>query len=182
MGGEFDFERFLPILIIAIIAIGLVIYVVFLSRALNGKKGDPKDQELEERRGSIKVSRVSGFMPFKYRKFYEALKSALPSKYIIVPNIAIELLFQRAYRKELRLEGEYLSFCVFTAEFAPVLAIALQDFTDAGDAVFRLTTSQKKLIQSAGIPVMEYEIRDTYSIDDLRLALARAMNPLFSEK
>lgn len=177
--GEFRFQDFLLILIVIAIVAGILIYLYLLNKSLNGTKNSAKNMELEERRGSIKVTCVSGFMPYKYRLFFETLKKAMPANYIILPNIAIELLFQRAYRKELQLEGEYLSFCVFNTDFVPILAISLTDFTDVSDTVFRLTESQKKLIQSAGIPVMEYEIRDSYSIDELRRSLAKAMNPLY---
>lgn len=182
MLGDFSFESILPIIIVVAIVIAIIIYLYLLNKGLNSGQGDSKNIELEERRASIKVSRVSGFMPDKYRTFYEVLKKAMPSNYIILPNIAVELLFQRAHRKDLQLEGQYVSYCVFTSEFAPVLVISLNDFSDISDVVFRLTASEKRLIQASGIAVLEYNVRDNYSIDDLRRSIAKTMNPLYLDK
>jgi|GEM_PF-1895452 len=179
VGDGISFESILPVIIIAAIVVAILVYLFFLNNTLNNKKDNIRDMELEERRGSIKVSRVTGFMPPKYREFYMALKTAMPDKYKILPNIAIELLFQRANRRELKLEGYYASFCVFTRDFSPVLVIALNDFTEVGDRNFRISPSQKKLIMNSGIPVLEYEVRDNYSIDELRRTIAQALNPLF---
>jgi len=169
------------IIIVAIVA-AIAVYVVFLFKRLNRGVRDVEDSELSERRKSMKVARVAGFMPQKYRAFYDILKTAMPAHYIILPNIAVELLFQRANRKELQLEGQYASFCVFNQSFVPILVIQLRDFSDAADMVFLLSDTVKELVKSLGIPVMEHEIRDHYNIDDLRRNIAKAMNPLFTEK
>jgi hypothetical protein len=169
------------IIIVAIIA-AVAAYVVLLYRGLNRGVRDVTDSELSERRKSMKVSRVSGYMPHKYRAFYDVLKTAMPAHYIILPNTAVELLFQRANRKELQLEGQYASFCVFNQSFVPILVIQLRDVSDASDAVFIISDTVKELIQNLGIPIMEQEIRDHYSVDDLRRNIAKAMNPLFAER
>ena len=177
-----NLKEFLPYIIIALIAIVIIIYVVFLSKKLNSGARELAEIELEDRRRSIKVSRVSGFIPYQYRAFFEALKAAMPADYIILPNIAVELLFRRVNRKDLKLEGHYVAFGIFTTTFTPVLVIDLKDYSAATDIVFKLSESEKNLIRSMGIYIMEYEIRDTYNIDDLRRAIAKSMNPLYSDK
>jgi len=173
----------IPVIIVTVVVIlAILLYVVLLRKGLNTGVRGLETTELSERRKSMKVSRVTGFMPQKYRAFYEVLKSAMPTHYIILPNIAIELLFARANRKELQLEGQYVSFGVFTKDFRPILVIDLRDFSDATDMIFTLTETEKQLIQNLGIPVMEHEIRDSYTIDELRRRIAKALNPLFSEK
>jgi len=169
-------------IIIAVIVGAVAIYLVLLSKGLNSGVRDLAESELGERRKSIKVSRVSGFMPSKYRAFYEVLKVAMPSHYVILPNIAIELLFTSSNRKELQLEGQYVSFCVFTKDFKPILVIDLKDFSDASNLVFSLTDTEKELIQNLGLPILEHEVRDHYSVDELRRSIAKAMNPLYAER
>lgn len=170
----------LVIVIVVVIVIALALYGIFLSKQLNSGVRDTTTSELAERRQSIKVSPVHGFIPPKLVAFYDVLKAAMPSHYIILPNIAMELLFQRANRKELQLAGQYVSFVAFTKAFAPVLAIQANDFSEATDSVFVATEEEKALVRGLGIPFMEYPIRDNYNIDDLRRAIAKAMNPLFS--
>ena len=171
-------NTYLPILAIAAIVIVIVIYAVILNKKLNSDKKDVKQSELDERRRSVKVNKVSGFIPPKISAFYEVLKVAMPAQYVILPNIAIELLFQRANRKDLCLTGQYATFCIFTAKFAPVLVIELVDYSVATDAVFIIPPKIKEMLRNSGIPVLEYAIRDTYSIDDLRMTISKAMNPL----
>ena len=175
-------DDILPIVIAVVIALVIIGYGIWLNKKLNSGVRDVASSELDERRRSIKVSRVAGFIPDKYRAFYDVLKVAMPSNYVILPNIAAELLFQRANRKELQLEGQYISFCVFTNSFSPVLVIQLNDYSVATDAVFVLPDKIKELIRSLGIPVMEHDIRDQYNIDELRRCIAKAMNPLYSDK
>jgi len=170
------------VIVIAVIIIAIAIYAVLLNKGLNRGTRNVESTELSERRHSMKVSRVSGFIPYKYRAFFEVLKTSMPAQYIILPNIAVELLFQRSNRKELKLEGQYVSFGVFTKEFQPVLVIDLKDFSESSDLVFSLSDNEKQLIRNLGIPVMEHEIRDSYSVDELRRAIAKAMNPLYSDR
>lgn len=167
-------------IIIAAIVIVVGAYAFLLNRKINSAKSDLRMSELEERRKSVKVNKVVGFIPPKIITFHNVLKSAMPSNYIIIPNAAIELLFQRANRKDLALEGTYATFCVLTANFAPVLVIELVDYSGVTDSVFKIPQNIKELLIHTGIPVMQYEIRDSYSIDDLRRKIAKAMNPLYS--
>ena len=177
-----DFQEVLPIIIVVVIAMAILIYVVLLNRGLNREVREVAVSDLGERRQSIKVSRVAGFIPIKYRDFYAALKAAMPTNYIILPNIAVELLFQRNNRKELKLEGQYVSFGIFSTEFTPVLVIQLNDYSTATDLVFHVKDNIKDLIRNIGIPIMEHDIRDNYNIDELRRAIAKVMNPLYSDK
>lgn len=176
-----DFEEILPYLIIAAVVAICLLYVFLLHKKVNRGERAVAERDLSTRRRSIKVSRVSGFIPFQNREFYESLKTAMPSNYIILPNIAVELLFRRINRDEIELEGQYVSFGVFTTSFEPVLVIQLNDYSVAPDIVFRIPDSVKDLIRSIGIPVMEHDIRDHYNIDDLRRSIAKAMNPLYSD-
>ena len=177
-----NFQDVLPIIIVVVIALAILLYVILLNKGINREVKDVEKNDLNERRQSIKVSRVAGFIPIKFRAFYEALKVAMPANYIILPNIAVELLFQRNNRKELKLEGQYVSFGIFTITFTPVLVIQLNDYSVAADTVFNIKDNIKDLIRNLGIPVMDYEIRDNYNIDDLRRAIAKVMNPLYSDK
>jgi len=176
-----EFKDFLPI-IIAVAVIAIVLYVVLLNRRMNNSTRKIAQKDVDDRRKSIKVSRVSGFIPYQCRAFFDALRAAMPDNYIVLPNIAVELLFRRINRKELELEGQYASFCVFNKGFVPVLVIQLNDYSVATDIVFQIPNSVKELIRSMGIPVMEYDIRDSYNIDELRRSIARAMNPLYTDK
>ena len=173
-------ETVLPIIAVVAIVLAILAYAVFLNRKVNRVKGDVRRTELADRRSSTKVGKVSGFAPPKIRAFYDALRTAMPSNYIIIPNIAVELLFQSANRKDLGLEGQYANFCIFTEALAPILVIDLKDFSYAPviSNAFIIPEKVKDLIRSAGIPVMTYDIRDSYNIDDLRRTIAKSMNPL----
>jgi len=175
-------QNILPFILIGLVVVGVVVYAVLLNKKVNRVKKKEAASELKDRRTSIKVSRVCGFIPPQFRTFFDALRVAMPSNYIILPNIAVELLFRRQNRQELQLEGQYVSFGVFTTSFAPILLVELNDYSKATEAVFDLSDSIKDLIRNIGIPVMEYDIRDNYNIDDLRRAIAKAMNPLFQNK
>jgi hypothetical protein len=156
-----------------------LVYAVLLNKRLNSEKRSAKNSEVDERRRSMKVSRVTSFMPPKYSAFYEVLRTAMPANYVIMPNVAIELLFQRAYRPEIQMVGQYADFCIFTEKFVPALVIELRDYSTATDTVFHMDDKVRDIIRGCGIAVMEYDVRDTYSIDDLRRTIAKAMNPLF---
>ena len=171
-------ENILPIVIIVAIVLLVLIYAFFLYKRLNGEKRDDIKRIVDERRTNVRASRVSAFIPPKVRAFYNALRSAMPPNYIIMPNIAVELLFKRTTRRDLAVVGQYATVAIFTDRFAPVLIINLRDFSATSDATFLLPDRVKDMLRTAGIPIMEYDIRDNYSIDDLRKTVARTMNPL----
>ena len=178
--GMDDFLRtYLPIGVVIAIVLAIIFYAVILNKKLNSNKRDIHDAELEERRRSVKVTRVTGFIPPKNSAFFKVLKMAMPANYIIIPNIAVELLFQRMNRKDLHLEGQYASFGVFAENFAPILVINLNDYSVTTDSVFSLPDKIKNMLVNCGVPVLDYDVCDSYSIDELRRAIAKAMNPLF---
>lgn len=171
----------LPIILIVAVVVGIIIYAVILSTRINRREQtDLTPEELEDRRRAIKGARIKlAFFDSKNTDFYNALKIALPRNYVIFPRVAVELLFYHINRADLRLKGQYIGFCVFTDKLAPVLAIDLIDTTLAGESTLPLKSSTKDIIRSSGLPVLEYAMRDVYSIDDLRKSIAKAMNPLF---
>jgi len=171
-------EDIIPIIIIVGIVMAIVVYAIFLNARVNNKVFKESKRELSDRRNSVKVARVAGFIPPKNHAFYEVLKTATPDQYIIIPNVAVELLFRRTNRRDLRLEGQYVDICIFTPRFVPILVINLRDFSAATDMTFQIADNVREMIKSCGIPIMDYDIRDAYSIDDIRRSIAKAMNPL----
>ena len=174
MGGVF------PIIAMVAVIAGIVIYAVVLSVRINRDRRDISAEELEDRRRAAKGARLKlKFFDSKNIAFYDALKRALPSNYIVFPRVAVELLFERLQRAELRLQGQYMDFCVFTDKFVPVLAVELRDHSMVSESTVGMKNSTKETIRNSGLPVLEYGMRDVYSTDDLRRAIAQKMNPLF---
>ena len=174
-------ETILPIIIVVAIVVGVLGYALVLHKKVNKSKYSIKQTELNERRKSVKVNKVTGFIPPKLGRFYDALKLAMPANYAIIPNVALELLFQRFNRRDLRLEGKYADFCIFTDRFVPVLVVDLRDFSTAADESFVIPDGIKDILRTVGIPVLDYAVADSYSIDDLRRSIAKVMNPLYTK-
>ena len=174
----------LPIVIIVAIVVAIVFYAIFLNKRIAqddryyNHKNDFEDQSSLAATHAMRGYRVTGYIPHKINAFYEVLKIAMPPNYIIIPNVAIELLFKRTNRRDLRLSGQYCDICIFTENFAPVMVIDLNDFTTATDSTFDIPERTRELLRNCGISVLEYDIRDAYSIDDLRRSIAKTMNPL----
>ena len=111
--------------------------------------------------------------------FYEALKAALPSKYIIYVNVPIEKLFEQSKRESLHMLGQYADFVVFTPSLMPVLVIDLFDMSIINlDRVNRIKTVSKEILRNSGIPVLDYQYTDNCNIDELRRKIANLLNPL----
>jgi len=173
-----NFADFVPFIIIGVIVIAVVLYAVVLNRGINRSGSEGTNELMDERRRNIRASKVTSFMPPKIMNFFNVLQSAMPSNYVLIPNVAVELLFKRVMRRDLRLQGQYVDVCVFTPNFVPVLVINLNDFSRVADSTFDLPENVKSMLRSSGIPVMDYDMRDSYSIDDLRRTIAKSMNPL----
>lgn len=175
-----------PIVIIVAIIVAIIMYAIFLNKRIAkddryyNHKNDFEDNSDNSPVNTARGYRVTGFIPHKISAFYEVLKIAMPPNYIIVPNVAVELLFKRTNRRDLKLAGQYCDICIFTANFAPVMIIDLNDYTTAVDSTFTIPERTRELLRDCGISVLEYDIRDAYSIDDLRRSIAKTMNPLLS--
>ena len=111
--------------------------------------------------------------------FYNALRKALPEKYIIYVNVPIEKLFEQSKRASLQMLGQYADFVVFTPALMPVLVIDLFDMSIINlDRVNRIRTASKDILRNSGIPVLDYQYTDTCNIDELRRKIANLLNPL----
>ena len=111
--------------------------------------------------------------------FYEALKEALPSKYIIYVNVPLEKLFEQSKRESLHMLGQYADFVIFTPTLMPVLVIDLFDMSIINlDRVNRIKNVSKEILRNSGIPVLDYQYIDNCNIDELRRKIANLLNPL----
>ena len=170
----------LPVLgIIAIIA-AIVVYTFWLNKRMGGGKDGTDIRHDKQTQKDIKPKLFGPFMLRNQQVFFEAMKKSLPSHYVVIPNVAIELLFDKGQRDDLQMGDEYADVAVFTENYLPVLVIDLVDYSPSGKAVFHLSLDAKDMLRSVGVNVLEYNIRDTYSVDELRKAVAKATNPLYS--
>ena len=111
--------------------------------------------------------------------FYQALKAALPEKYIIYVNVPIEKLFEQSKRESLHMLGQYADFVIFTPALMPVLVIDLYDMSIINlDRVNRIKNVSKEILRNSGIPVLDYQYTDNCNIDELRRKIANLLNPL----
>jgi hypothetical protein len=121
------------------------------------------------------------YMSTKFLKFNEALKQALPSNFIAMPHVPIEKLFESSKQNELQMRGQYADFAVFSNSFMPILIIDLFDMSIVNlDTVNKVKNISKDVLRNSGIAVLDYKLKDTYNIDELRRTIANAMNPLKS--
>lgn len=111
--------------------------------------------------------------------FYQALKTALPEKYIVYVNVPIEKLFEQSKRESLHMLGQYADFVIFTPELMPVLVIDLYDMSIINlDRVNRIKNVSKEILRNSGVPVLDYQYTDNCNIDELRRKIADLLNPL----
>lgn len=111
--------------------------------------------------------------------FYEALRKALPEKYIIYVNVPVEKLFDPSVRESLHMSGQYADFVVFTPNLMPILVVDLFDMSIINlDRVNRIKTVSKDILRNSGIPVLDYQYTDNCNIDELRRKIANLLNPL----
>ena len=111
--------------------------------------------------------------------FHQALKEALPDKYIIYVNVPIEKLFDPTVRENLHMAGQYADFAVFTPNLMPVLVVDLFDMSIINlDRVNKIKTVSKEILRNSGIPVLDYQYTDNCNIDELRRKIANLLNPL----
>lgn len=111
--------------------------------------------------------------------FYQALRQALPDKYIIYVNVPIEKLFEQSKRESLHMLGQYADYVVFTPNLMPVLVVDLYDMSIINlDRVNKIKTISKDILRNSGVPVLDYQYTENINIDELRRRIANLLNPL----
>lgn len=165
----------LPIIVIAALA-GLYAFLLYQRRHRD-------DVALQEKKASRKPlpksAPVITYMEPMLRNFYHALKQALPEKYVIYVNVAIEKLFDASYRDDLCMKGQYADLVVFTPDLKPLLVIDLFDMSIINlDRVNKIKNVSKQILRNSGIPVLDYRCTDNYNIDEIRRLIANLLNPL----
>lgn len=173
----------LPIVIILLIVGVIVFYAIWLTRKMNRKTTEDntgRDYNKRDRKG-ITITPYGAFIGTRKSDFHSALRKALPSNYVIIPNVAIELLFKSDSRHDLHMEGQYADFGIFTEKWIPILLIFLVDYSPIGKQAFKITQDVKEMVNAINVQTMEYGVKENYSIDDLRKSIAKAMNPLYDK-
>ncbi|MDR0383818.1 MAG: DUF2726 domain-containing protein [Christensenellaceae bacterium] len=174
-------EDLLSVLIpLSIIIFVALIYIFYLywrnkNRNIEVSVDDKEAEKLKIPKSAV----VIRYMERKQSAFYDVLKAALPSNYIILPNVPIEKLFEIYKRSELLMKGQYADFVIFDASYKPLLVIDLFDMSVLNlEAVNKIKSISKSVMRSSGIVVFDFKLGDHYDIDDLRRQIANAMNPL----
>ena len=130
-------------------------------------------------RNVIKSAPVVPYYDSITLSFYQALRQALPDKYIIYVNVPIEKLFEPSKRESLNMLGQYADYVVFTPNLMPVLVVDLYDMSIINlDRVNKIKTVSKDILRNSGIPVLDYQYTDNCNIDELRRKIANLLNPL----
>lgn len=168
----------IAIIIIILVVVGLSIYGYWFSRRLSSTQRTEKYKSREDRRKLIKPVSVQSYINPKLKHFLDHLKRALPASYICLPSISLELLYPEEKRESIWLWGHYADIVIFTSGFTPILVIDLIDTTLTGEHVYPMSVAVEEFLKSSGINVLKYTIADTYNINALREAIAKAMNPL----
>ncbi|MCM1404231.1 MAG: DUF2726 domain-containing protein [Prevotella sp.] len=169
---DFFTQFILPIGVIAVIA-GLYIWFLRSRRNRNQKS------ETKALRVLPKSAPVVPYIESILINFHQALKQALPEKYIIYVNVPIEKLFDPTKRESLHMVGQYADFVIFTPDLLPVLVIDLFDLSIINlDRVNRIKNVSKEILRNSGIPVLDYQYTDNCNIDELRRKIANLLNPL----
>ena len=169
---EFFTQFVLPMLVIVVVA-GLYIWF------LRSRRKQQDQSEIKQQRTLPKSAPVVPYMEPILLNFYQALKQALPEKYIINVNVPIEKLFDASKRADLHMVGQYADFVVFTPALLPVLVIDLFDMSIINlDRVNRIKNVSKEILRNSGIPVLDYQYTDNCNIDELRRKIANLLNPL----
>lgn len=168
--------------VIAVAAIALlVLFGVWLNNSLKSEKITDKHAVRDEIRRSVKTSTLKCFLPPKVFAFYNAFTRALPSDYIIIPNVSAELLFVAGQRKDLRMWGHYADVVVFTKSYKPVFVVDLVDPSGASAIAKAMDKEIFNIIKNAGINVLQYPVQNNYNIDDLRKAVAKTMKTVYNQ-
>lgn len=163
---------FLPALIVSAI-VGL--YAWFLRYQRKQRTA----AKVNKPRNVIKSAPVVPYYDSITLSFFEALRKALPEKYIIYVNVPIEKLFEQSKRESLHMLGQYADYVVFTPSLMPVLVVDLYDMSIINlDRVNRIKAVSKEILRNSGIPVLDYQYNENCNIDELRRKIANLLNPL----
>jgi hypothetical protein len=165
----------LPILIIVII---VALYFVWLtSRNLGNAVYTENDKEIKKK-NIPKSALIVKFLDEKVHKFYTTLLKALPSDYIVIPNVPIEKLFEVSQRNDLRMKGQYADIVIFSSGYMPLLVIDLFDMSiiDLG-TVNKVKNISKDVLRNSGVAVLDIKLSNSYNIDEIRRVIANAINP-----
>ncbi|MBR4418994.1 MAG: DUF2726 domain-containing protein [Clostridia bacterium] len=169
---EFIVKFVLPMLAIVLVA---GIYIWFL----NSRKADKSKCEIKQTCVLPKSAPVVPYFESILQTFYQALKQALPEKYIIYVNVPIEKLFEPSKRANLKMAGQYADYVIFTPSWMPILVIDLFDMSIVNlDRVNKIKNVSKEILRNSGIPVLDYQYTDNCDIGDLRRKIANVLNPL----
>ena len=168
----------LPIIVIIAVA-GL--YIWFLYRRRTHKTPAEHKQTITQR--LPQSAPVIPYLESISVDFFQALKQALPEKYIIYPNVPIEKLFEVSKRENLNMKGQYADFVVFTPSLMPVLVVDLFDMSIVNlDRVNKIKNVSKEILRRSGLPVLDYQYTNHCNIDELRRKIATLLNPLRVDK
>ena len=172
------FNVVLPIILIVAVA-GLYIWFLRWHRA-HRTPADPKQTTLQ------RLPQSAPLIPYLENisvDFFQALKQALPEKYIIYPNVPVEKLFEVSKREALNMKGQYADFVVFTPSLMPVLVVDLFDMSIVNlDRVNKIKNVSKEILRHSGLPVLDYQYTNHCNIDELRRKIATLLNPLRVDK
>ncbi len=173
-------EQILNLILPLIIIAGLSgVYIWFLhSKQGKGTSATINDNKNNAVKSNKAITLIS-YMDYKATEFYNALKQALPSNFIIYPNVAVEKLLDTTSRLGLQLQGQYADFVVFSPSRMPILIIDLFDMSIINlDEVNKVKRITKTIMKNSGVPVLDLKYSDTYNIDELRQIIANILNPL----
>lgn len=172
---ELILNLLLPVLIIAVLT-GLYIWFWVYRRRRT------EQNQAESKAAALALPKSAPVVPFLEPisiNFYQALKQALPEKYLICVNVPIEKLFDASKRNALQMKGQYADFVVFTPALMPVLVVDLFDMSIINlDRVNKIKNTSKQILRNSGIPVLDYQYVDSCNIDELRRKIADLLNPL----
>lgn len=169
---EFIVTVLIPMLVIVMVA---GIYIWFLR-----SRRDQKNKCVVEQKTTLpKSAPVVPYLESISATFYQALKQALPEKYIIYVNVPIEKLFESSKRASLHMVGQYADYVIFTPALMPILVIDLFDMSIINlERVNKIKNVSKEILRNSGIPVLDYQYTDNCDIDDLRRRIANLLNPM----
>lgn len=176
------FEMLTP----GIIVIGvIVIATLILSRiiiAISDKKQEKKwtkefQQKTELQQAQPTAQLNSPFderiyekkklMTFTEKKFYEAIKKAVPENYILLPQVNLATIIRRVdehiYQNELY---RNIDFAIFNSDYIPLLLIEINDDTHNEFERRERDKKVKEICQCAQLPIIafwtEYGINEEY--------------------
>ncbi|MDR0975429.1 MAG: DUF2726 domain-containing protein [Christensenellaceae bacterium] len=176
-GSDIFLGVVIPIAVIVLLLCGLGIWLSAYS------KKRAADAEENFRRSNIallpKSADIVPYLNDNSKKFFDVLKRALPAQFIIYPNVCVEKLFEYRSRDMLQMQDAYADFVIFNEALMPMLVIDLFDTSLVSlEGINRLKNRYKTIIKNSGVPVLDYEIKEVYNLDELRREMAAAINPI----